>query len=89
MVLHFTSDPFLIVQQRHQRGDVIQQFLVMHQKLVCPRLRKVKMQIKLQRVFYIFIIISSSCIRRSDGYTALTNRIENAKQIENNSERTK
>lgn len=78
MVLHFTSDPFLVVQQRHQRGDVIQQFLVVHQKLVCPRLRKIKTQIKLQRAFYICIIIS-----RSDGCTALTNRTENTEQIVN------
>lgn len=81
MVLHFTSDPFLVVQQRHQRSDVIQQFLVVHQKLVCPRLRKIKTQIKLQRALYICIIISRSSISRSDGSTVLTNRTENSEQL--------
>jgi len=49
VVVQFASDPLLVVQQRHKRGDVIQQFLVVHQQLVRPRLRQNKKNKKCAR----------------------------------------
>lgn len=69
MVLQFASDPLLVVQQRHQRGDVIQQFLVVHQELVCARLRNKNAQ-KLQKGLLLSLLLGAVEVvyyhRRSD-----------------------